>query len=347
MFIPIYKVTAPKVIEEFIEQLVYDASSVIVHVDFLAICKADIRYFLGNRDINVLNHKYPLAPIHEAVGHVIKDPTNTFKVGDKVILVPNEIDTNKCKGCPNLRCKEKEFGNNYCPYANFKSSSSDGFMKEFYSCKPDQLVKFDDSVPSPIAVFSELLSVGVAACRRIDFTKVKRVALFGDGIMAYIVYIVLTRLHCADVTVFGVNEDKMKLFKKAKTCKYDLYSGENFDTLIECVGGRASEIAINQMIDISLIGADLILMGVSENHVQINTRKILEKGISLKGVTRSNTEDFKTVAQLISLKEVQNDLSPLVLSTNEIKSVNDIYLNFEKEINNSQILGKNLMFFEK
>lgn len=47
MFLPIYKVTSPQVIEEFVEPLEYDKESVLVHVDKMAICKADIRYYLG------------------------------------------------------------------------------------------------------------------------------------------------------------------------------------------------------------------------------------------------------------------------------------------------------------
>ena len=82
MFTNIYKVTSPTVIEKFVDNVELETDKVVVKVDYMAICKADIRYFLGARDKNVLEHKYPLAPIHEAVGHVIKDPTNTFKKGD-------------------------------------------------------------------------------------------------------------------------------------------------------------------------------------------------------------------------------------------------------------------------
>ena len=60
MFINIFKVTSPGVIEEFIDAINPDEENVLVRVDTMAICKADIRYFLGNRDINVLNHKYTL-----------------------------------------------------------------------------------------------------------------------------------------------------------------------------------------------------------------------------------------------------------------------------------------------
>lgn len=345
MFITTYKVTAPQVIEEFVEAIDYDNNKVLVHVDYLAICKADIRYYLGNRDINVLNHKYPLAPIHEAVGHVIKDPTNTFKKGDKVILIPNYVDHIHCKTCTNERCKNKDLGENYCPYAIFKSSSSDGFMKPFYSSTSDLFVKYDQSIDPQIAVFSELLSVANAACRRIDFSKAKRIALFGDGIMGYIVYIVLSKKYHQKITVFGLDEDKLSCFKDAETSKFETYYGEEFDTLIECVGGRGSEFAINQMISISKIGGDLILMGVSENNVSINTRRILEKGLSLKGVTRSTREDFIEVSKLLNQKDVQEDIKQLILSVNKIESVNDIYKCYEMEINNTKIIGKNIMKF--
>ena len=346
MFINIFKVTSPGVIEEFIDAIDLDDKSVLVKVDTMAICKADIRYFLGNRDINVLNHKYPLAPIHEAVGHVIKDPTGTFKVGDKVILVPNSVDENYYTDKANRRCFREDLGDNYYQKATFRSSTADGFLRNFYACSPDLLVKYEESIDPSIAVFSELLSVAHAAIRRINFEEVQKMALFGDGIMAYIVYIMLINTHPElDLTVFGIDDNKLKEFKKAKIAKVESYQGDKFDTLIECVGGRFSEDAINSMISLAIPGADLILMGVSEDKVQINTRVILDKGLALKGVTRSNKKDFEFVAKLISKQEVQDQLSIMVLSKNKINSVNDIYRCFEADINNKTLIGKNIMYW--
>lgn len=346
MFINIFKVTSPGVIEEFIDAIDLDDKSVLVKVDTMAICKADIRYFLGNRDINVLNHKYPLAPIHEAVGHVIKDPTGTFKIGDKVILVPNSVDENYYTDKANRRCFREDLGDNYYQKATFRSSTADGFLRNFYACSPDLLVKYEESIKPSIAVFSELLSVAHAAIRRIDFNEVEKMALFGDGIMAYIVYIMLVNNYPnLDLTVFGIDDNKLACFKKAKIAKVNEYKGDKFDTLIECVGGKFSETAINQMIDLAIPGADLILMGVSEDKVQINTRVILDKGLALKGVTRSNKSDFEFVAKMLKNKEVVNDLSIMVLSKNKINSVNDIYKCFDSDINNKTLIGKNLMWW--
>ena len=344
MFINIFKVTSPGVIEEFIDTADLEEGQVLVKIDTMAICKADIRYFLGNRDLNVLNHKYPLAPIHEAVGIVVKDTTNTFKKGDKVVLVPNSFDEDYYKDNANRRCQREDLGDNYYPKAVFRSSTTDGFLRNYYTCSPDLLVKFDDRINNSIAVFSELLSVANAALRRINFNEVENVALFGDGIMAYIVYIALVNSYPnVPLTVFGIDDNKLSFFKKAKIAKADSYNGDKFDTLIECVGGKFSEIAINQMIDLAIPGADLILMGVSEDKVAVNTRMVLERGLSLKGVTRSSKKDFEQAVELIRKKEVQEQLQIMVLSENKISTVNDIYKCFEADINNKTQIGKNIM----
>ena len=344
MFTNIYKVTSPGVIEKFIDTVEEMDNKVLVKVDVMAICKADIRYFLGNRDINVLNHKYPLAPIHEAVGEVIKDPTGTFKKGDKVILVPNSVSDKYFSDKSARRCLRKDLGDNYYGDAIFRSSTADGFLRNYYTCDPSLLVKYDSKVDPFLAVFSELLSVASAALRRIDFKEVDNLALFGDGIMAYIVYTLLRYDHPElDFTVFGIDDHKLAAFKEAKTAKVKDYKGDKFDTLIECVGGKYSADAINDMIDLAIPGADLILMGVNEEKSPINTRLVLEKGLSLKGVTRSTREDFVHVAKAIADKKVQNKLSIMVLSKNHIENVSDVYKCFKADIENKTEIGKNIM----
>ena len=344
MFQKLYKVTSPGVIEEFIDSIDLDKSLALVKVDYMAICKADIRYYLGNREQSVLNHKYPLAPIHEAVGHIIKDPTGRFKPGDKVILIPNSVEEKYLLDFENKRCVREDLGKNYAIHSTFRSSTTDGFLKEFYAADPTLLVKYDDSVPTNLAVFSELLSVAVAGLRRINFQEAEKIALFGDGILAYITYIVLKADHPnADITIYGIDQNKLKMFSGFKTRTYDDYKGEKYDTMIEIVGGRFSGDAINQMIDWATVGADLILMGVSEDKVPINTRLILEKGLSLKGVTRSDVKDFEHVAELLNKKDVQELLKPMVISETKIKSVNDIYKCYEEDIHNKTVIGKNLM----
>lgn len=344
MFQLLYKVTSPGVIEEFVDTVDLESNKVLVKVDYMAICKADIRYYLGLRDPAILNQKYPLAPIHEAVGHVLKDNTGKYKVGDKVILIPNSVDEKYLNDFENQRCAREDLGNNYAIHSTFRSSSTDGFLKQFYVAEPELLVKYDEKIPAKLAVFSELLSVAVAGLRRINFNETDHVAIFGDGILAYITYIVFRHDHpSTKLTVYGVDKNKLQMFKEADARTYEQYQNEKYDTMIEIVGGKYSGDAINKMIDWATVGADLILMGVSEEKVPLNTRLILEKGLSLKGVTRSDKKDFEHVAKLLEDEKVRNQILPMVLSEIKINSVNDIYEAYRKDIDNKTIIGKNIM----
>ena len=344
MFQLLYKVTSPGVIEEFVDTVDLESNKVLVKVDYMAICKADIRYYLGLRDPAILNQKYPLAPIHEAVGHVLKDNTGKYKVGDKVILIPNSVEEKYLNDFENQRCSREDLGNNYAIHSTFRSSSTDGFLKQFYVAEPELLVKYDDKIPAKLAVFSELLSVAVAGLRRINFNETDHVAIFGDGILAYITYIVFRHDHpSTKLTIYGVDKNKLQMFKEADARTYEQYQNEKYDTMIEIVGGKYSADAINKMIDWATVGADLILMGVSEEKVPLNTRLILEKGLSLKGVTRSDKKDFEHVAKLLEDEKVQNQILPMVLSEIKINSVNDIYEAYRKDIDNKTIIGKNIM----
>jgi ribitol-5-phosphate 2-dehydrogenase len=84
-------------------------------------------------------------------------------------------------------------------------------------------------------------------------------------------------------------------------------------------------------------------MGVSENNIAINTRVILEKGLSLKGITRSSKDDFVKVSEMLNDSYLQSKLEKMVISTTTINSINDIYKVFDLEINNRTIIGKNLL----
>lgn len=53
--------------------------------EYLSICKADQRYYLGNRSREALKAKLPMALIHECVARVVFDPTGHYKPGDLVV----------------------------------------------------------------------------------------------------------------------------------------------------------------------------------------------------------------------------------------------------------------------
>lgn len=344
MFAKGFKIVDKKRFEVYIENIECLENEAIVKIETTAICKADLRYYLGLREKRILGLKYPINLLHEAVGVVLKDPSGNFKIGDKVTLCPNIVEEEVLRDYP--ACNNRELGENYCPKAQFASSSIDGFSKNYISFPVRNLIKIPEKVPNNISVFSEITSVIHAAIRRVEIGKEYKIAIWGDGLLGYVLYCVLVEKGFKNICVIGHNKEKLDLFKEANTYTTDEADiiKFDFDVAFECVGGKKSEDAINQIIDKSGVGNKIVLTGVSEENIAIDTRKILEKGLSLHGVTRSNIDDFKDSVELFKSEAFRDKIKKLVLSENRINNIADYYRVFEIEANNKQ-LGKNIMNF--
>ena len=84
----VYRLIAPGMIDVACTQPDIK-TSVLLRPLYMSICKADQRYYLGNRSKEALKAKLPMALIHECVAKVISDPTGHFMPGEIVIPVPN------------------------------------------------------------------------------------------------------------------------------------------------------------------------------------------------------------------------------------------------------------------
>ena len=342
MFVRSYKITEPKRFEIFVEDI-YD-EDILVRPENLAICKADIRYYLGNRDINVLKRKFPMSLIHEATGVVVRDNSGRFEKGQRVVLLPclkADCDKTKCLSCvrdnPNLL-------DNYCPESRFRSSNFDGFSKEMINAEAEYLVPIPDSIGEE-AVFSELISVGCSAMRRAGLwdKKADNIAVWGDGIMGYIISLVAKYGVGANVSVIGMVPDKLAMFDFADTYFVnDIEKMPNVTVAVEAVGGNASASAINQAIDKLYSGGKIVLCGVSNDNAPINTRMVLEHGLTLMGTTRSVRCDFEKAVELLTIPEFREHILCLVEGIDIVDSINKYYKAFEIA-SKSQSLGKRVM----
>lgn len=342
MFIRSYKITEPKRFEVFVEDISSDG--ILVRPDNLAICKADIRYYLGNRDINVLKRKFPMALIHEATGVVVRDNSGKFSSGDRVVMLPclkADCDKSKCLNC--VRDNNRLL-DNYCPRSRFRSSNFDGFSKEMISTNEEYLIKIPDCIGDE-AVFCELISVACCAMRRAGLwdKKEKNIAVWGDGIMGYIISLVARYGVGADVSVVGLNAEKLKMFDFAQTFFVNnIEKMPNITVAVEAVGGNASSSAVNQAIDKLYSGGKIVLSGVSNDNVPINTRMVLEHGLTLMGTTRSVRCDFEKAVQLLTLPEFRERILRLIEGVDIVDNINKYYKVFDNA-SKSQTLGKRIM----
>lgn len=283
--------------------------------------------------------------IHEATGVVVRDKNNEFESGQRVVLLPcrkAECDGSKCLECvrdnPHLL-------DNYCPESHFCSSNYDGFSKELMDISSDYLVPIPENV-GPEAVFSELISVGCCALRRAGLTEnnaPQNVAIWGDGIMGYIISLVAKYSLNCEINVIGLSKEKLAMFDYANVYySNDIEALPRMTVAIEAVGGNASGIAANQAIDKLYSGGKLILCGVANDNVPLNTRMVLEHGISIRGTTRSTRCDFEKALQLLTIDGFRERILRLLLSTVEVDDIKKYYSVFEKE-SKSTALGKSIM----
>lgn len=337
----VYRLVAPRRFEVEFNDIDLHSGQIVVRPTHLSICHADQRYYQGLRPAEVMKEKLPMALIHEGVGEVVYDPTGTYKPGDSVIMIPNTPVE-----------EDEVIAENYLRSSKFRASGFDGFMQEHVALAPDRVVPLDSSIDKVVAAFTELVSVSVHALRRFDMIAHKRrdiVGIWGDGNLGYITAIFFKAMFPeTKLYIFGVDQEKLSQFSFADETfsVMDIPKELTLDHAFECVGGDASQKAINQIIDHIQPEGTISILGVSEYPVPINTRMVLEKGLRIFGSSRSGREDFlKTVELYKEHPEIIGYLSTIVGAQIEVRTIEDMNLAFETDIHKS--IGKTIMIWNK
>lgn len=327
----VYRLVSPRQFEVTYKERSLQSDYVVVRPTHLSICAADQRYYTGTRGKEALAKKLPMALIHEGVGKVVYDPSGEYHNGTKVVMIPNTpIET------------DDVIAENYLQSSRFRSSGYDGFMQDYVFLKRDRLVELPESINPQVASFTELITISMHAIRRFEEMAHQRRRVFGvwgNGNLGYITCLILKKLYKdSKVIIFGKTGYKLDYFSFVDEAYQidDIPDGVIVDHAFECVGGIGSQDAINQIIDYIHPQGSISILGVSEYPVEINTRMILEKGITLIGSSRSGREDFvKTVEFLSEHPDVVEYFDTLVGSVNEVKTIQNIIEAFERDLTTS------------
>ncbi len=337
----VYQLVRPRQFEVTFKELKMDGEHVIVRPTHLSICNADQRYYQGLRPEEILRSKLPMALIHEAVGKVIWDPTGTFQVGDRVVMIPN-VPTQE----------DDVIAENYLRSSKFRGSSLDGFMQEYIETTADRLIRLPDEVNNDlVAAFTEMVAVCYHAVSRLEKTAHSRrdtIGIWGNGNMGYFTALMLkARMPEAKILVFGRTQSKLDDFSFADDTYLISQIPKDLmvDHAFECVGGSGAGNVVNQIIDHINPEGTIGLLGVSEDPVAINTRMVLEKGLHLLGSSRSGREDFQGLVDLYAENpDVVSYLEKMVGGVYTVRGVSDMTEAFEMDIH--KVMGKTVMIWE-
>ncbi|MCR5667051.1 MAG: alcohol dehydrogenase catalytic domain-containing protein [Eubacterium sp.] len=336
-----YQLKRPRQFEVCYEDITFDDTHIIVRPTYLSICNADQRYYQGLRPEEVLKKKLPMALIHEAIGKVVYDPTGTYEIGQKVVMIPN------------LPCEKDEIiPENYLRSSKFRASGTDGFMQEYVKTTLNRIVPLPEGINNVVAAFTEIVSVSYHALTRFDSIAHARrntIGIWGDGNLGYITSLLFKkRFPDSKVVVFGMNENKLSDFTFVDETYLITEIPEDFhmDHAFECCGGSGAPKAINQIIDYIHPEGTISILGVTEELAPINTRMVLEKGLRIFGSSRSGREDFEGLLHLYEMHpDVVEYLENIVGSQIHVREVKDITTAFEEDIH--KLIGKTIMIWDK
>ena len=334
----VYRLKSPNFFEESIDEI--DLDGVIVRPTHLSICQADQRYYQGSRPAEILEKKLPMALIHEGIGKVVYDSSGEFSSGDRVVMIPNTPGgSDVCRA-------------NYSYKSKFRGSGFDGFTSDLVKMDSSRVVKLPDDFNPHVSAFIELISVayqGISKFQDIAVTPSDTFGVWGDGNLGFITSLLLkVKFPDSKVIVFGKHLENLNLFSFADAA-YQIHNVPKdlaVDHAFECVGSGASQSAIDQIIDLINPQGTINLFGVSEYPVPINTRMVLEKGLTVQGNSRSERQDFVGVVETLSENpELFEHLQNLVTHVCEINTLSDLKEAFDKDY--SSHFGKTILKWNK
>lgn len=357
-----YAVVFPKKIERKTEEVPSPKKGeYLVKTRFLQVCDADAKYYFGLRPkfpyalfgfrffYGIRNRKeflkkYPVTLIHEAIGVVEKSgPGASLKKGQRVVFIPAQpcYLHGGSKDC--IFCKKGGLGEQYCRKSKFMSSNMSGFLRSYLILPEESVVPIPEDVPDEVAISCELSSVAYNALE-CSLQKNDFVLIFGDGYLAFMLAVLASKefkVPKERLFVIGKSSEKLSRFSSfASTGLFyeDIPLKEKVTIVFDCVGMTASEEIINKAIDLVAPLGRIVLLGVSEERVPINTRDVLSKSISLRGFSRSPSSAYLKVLKAFKDPELQKLLIPLTADKKKLSSIADLENAFEEYMVNRKKL---------
>src|SRR5699024_8422256 len=142
---------------------------------------------------------------HEGGGEVVYDPTNTFKIGTNVVMVPNTPTET-----------DDIVAENYLRSSKFRSSGYDGFMQDDVFLNADRLVELPQGMDQDVARFTDLVNIYTHALTSFELKAHARREVFGvwgDGNLGFITCLFLKKIYPnSKVIIFGKTDYKMNHF---------------------------------------------------------------------------------------------------------------------------------------
>jgi len=210
------------VYREDLEKPVRGENQSLLRILMSAVCNTDKEIMKGYRPDfkGVMGHEFVAT---------VEDSDDESLIGKRVVGEINEV----CHEC--LYCKTGR--PHHCSNRTTPGLSKDGCFGEYMLLKTENLHVVPDELPTEVAVFTEPLAAAFEILEQVKIEPGTPVGILGDGRLALCIANVM-HLAGADLTVIGIDEEKLKLFDTiAKTTTTP--EPESFEVVVEATGSPA------------------------------------------------------------------------------------------------------------
>lgn len=286
----------------------------------IGVCGSDIHVFHGKHPYT----SYPVVQGHEVAAKVVEigSEVTSVKIGDRVTIQP-QVVCGKCYPCTHGRY-------NACEELKVMGFQTTGMASEYFVTEADKAVKLSEGMSYDEGALVEPISVAVHAIRRYGNVAGKKVLVLGGGPIGNLVAQSAKAMGASQVLVSEQSTARLDI---AKGCEIETvnpletelldkiietFGTDKADVIFECVGINAT---MEQAINFSRKGSDIVVVGVFADLGTINMGLIQDKELRLIGSAMYRVEDYEKAIELI--KDDLLCLKPLI--THRIK-----FENFQK-----------------
>lgn len=321
--------TGPKTIRfSETERPAIQSNEVLIKVKNIGICGSDIHAYYGKHPFM----SFPIRLGHEMAGEVVEigSEVKDIQAGELVTVMPQEF----CHTCE--PCKDGRY--NICDTLEVIGCQTPGAACEYFNVDAALVKKIPDGMTSEIAAAIEPAAVGVHAVRRCGSVKGQNVVVMGAGTIGNVTAQAAMAEGAKSVLITDLSDYRLNLAKECgiphaintgevsmKEAVSQAFGEEGADIFFECVGVGAT---VNQAIECSKKGRDIVVVGVFGSTPQINMAWVQDREIRLVGSLMYVDKDFQDTIDYMAAGKI--NMAPLVSKVFKFEEYDKAYTYIEE-----------------
>ena len=291
-----------------IEKPVIKPNEILMKVKNIGICGSDIHAYYGKHPFM----SFPIRLGHEMSGEVVEvgSEVKGIEVGELVTAMPQTF-CHECEPCKNGRY-------NICDTLEVIGCQTPGAACEYFNVDAALIKKIPEGMSAELAATIEPAAVGVHAVRRAGSVKGMNVVVMGAGTIGNVTAQAAMAEGAKSVLITDFSDYRLELAKNcgiphaANTGKVTMqdaikeaFGGEGADIFFECVCIVST---VNQAIECSKKGHDIVIVGVYGTNPQINMAWVQDREFRLIGSLMYVDKDFQDTIDYMAAGKINMKL---------------------------------------